>query len=243
MSRPGIAVRLAIRSLSALSLLVASQSVIALKAIADEPLVLEVSAGKYDRQDTPVSCQLTEAEQAWRGFQLCDATTHQPAAVQVIDFDVKPRWLRWIVAEPLKAGSTRRYILTEARGAEINSPRRVSFTDDGSYMHCTIDQKPVLTYNLAEVPSDDLKEPAFRRSGFIHPVYDPAGGVVTDGMPPDHMHQHALMCAWVNATFEGATSISGTAPSIKAKFATWIIKTAGVGRSTVRLPPTSNMST
>jgi hypothetical protein len=205
MSRQGIGVRPTLLSLSALGLLVTGQSVIALKAVADDPtadkpLVLEVSAGQYDRQNTLVSCQLTEAAQAWRGFRLVDATTRQPVAAQV-DRSNPPR-LSWIVAEPLKAGSTRRYLLTEQAPNLEQMPLVQVLRDDGT-VRVDADRRRVLQYNLTEVPSDDPKEPAFRRSGFIHPVYDPAGGVVTDGMPPDHMHQHALMCAWVNATFEG----------------------------------------
>lgn len=66
-----------------------------------------------------------------------------------------------------------------------------------------VDGKPVLHYNDAVIPSDSPGEPYYRRSGFLHPVFDPAGCVVTDGMPPDHRHQHGIMFPWVSTLFEG----------------------------------------
>lgn len=64
-------------------------------------------------------------------------------------------------------------------------------------------ERPILTYNIALVPSPDASKPWFGRSGFIHPIWDPAGRVLTDDFPPDHMHQHALMFPWTKTEFEG----------------------------------------
>ena len=63
--------------------------------------------------------------------------------------------------------------------------------------------KPVLAYNIAVDESQDPKQPLYRRSGYIHPIYDPAGRVITDDFPPDHMHQHAIFFAWTKCTFDG----------------------------------------
>ena len=62
---------------------------------------------------------------------------------------------------------------------------------------------PVLEYQTAVMPSADSEQPYFARSGFIHPVFDPQKRMLTDAMPPDHLHQHGIMFAWVNTTFEG----------------------------------------
>ncbi|MEX2358547.1 MAG: PmoA family protein [Pirellulaceae bacterium] len=64
-------------------------------------------------------------------------------------------------------------------------------------------ERPILRYNIALVPSPDASKPWFGRSGFIHPIWDPAGRVLTDDFPPDHMHQHALMFPWTKTQFEG----------------------------------------
>ena len=63
--------------------------------------------------------------------------------------------------------------------------------------------RPILSYNVATVPSPIEDAPWFSRSGFIHPVYSPKGRIVTDPFPADHPHQHALMFAWTSSEYEG----------------------------------------
>ncbi len=62
---------------------------------------------------------------------------------------------------------------------------------------------PVAVYNAAFLPSPDPQQPWFGRSGFLHPVLTPAGKVVTDAFPADHLHQHALMFAWTSSSYDG----------------------------------------
>ena len=61
----------------------------------------------------------------------------------------------------------------------------------------------VLQYHAGVLPSADPEQPYFARSGFIHPVFDPQKRMLTDAMPPDHLHQHGIMFAWGKATFKG----------------------------------------
>lgn len=63
--------------------------------------------------------------------------------------------------------------------------------------------RPVLRYNAQHVRSPVPDAPWYGRSGFIHPVYTPAGRVVTDDFPEDHRHQHGLMFAWTSARIDG----------------------------------------
>jgi hypothetical protein len=61
----------------------------------------------------------------------------------------------------------------------------------------------VLEYNMAIRPSPDETKPHYARSGFIHPIFDPQGNVLTDDFPPDHMHQHGVMFPYTKTTFRG----------------------------------------
>lgn len=63
--------------------------------------------------------------------------------------------------------------------------------------------REVLTYNAEFIPSPDVDQPYFGRSGFIHPVRTPSGRIVTEGFPADHLHQHGLMFAWTSAVVGG----------------------------------------
>lgn len=165
-----------------------------------DAIVLEVSAGRYDRRDSPVAFVLPEAICNWPGFRLADAGTREVVAAQ-FEPGESPR-LRWMLAS-LKAGESRRYRLTNClEMCRVSTPGVEVVRDDRGVI-VSVNRKNVLQYNATAVPSDDPQEPAFLRSGFIHPIFDPAGGIVTEAMPVDHMHQHALMNAWVSTTFQG----------------------------------------
>jgi hypothetical protein len=55
----------------------------------------------------------------------------------------------------------------------------------------------ILTYQKAEMDPPAGVDPIFRRSGFIHPLHSPKGGVVTGIHPADHYHHLGIWHAWV----------------------------------------------
>ena len=62
---------------------------------------------------------------------------------------------------------------------------------------------PVLTYHKALIPPPKGVNPAYTRSGFVHPVHTPGGAVVTGIHPDDHYHHVGLWHAWVNTKHKG----------------------------------------
>lgn len=67
----------------------------------------------------------------------------------------------------------------------------------------TVAGKNVLRYNKATIESPEGLDPVYRRSGHIHPIFTPAGKILTGDFPADHAHQHALFAAWRIVEFEG----------------------------------------
>lgn len=55
--------------------------------------------------------------------------------------------------------------------------------------------KPVLTYNFGMQLKNDVKE-RYRRSSYIHPIYDTQGNILTDDFPSDHYHHRGLFWVW-----------------------------------------------
>ena len=53
-----------------------------------------------------------------------------------------------------------------------------------------------------ELPRPDIKT-LFTRGGYIHPIYSPAGKLITDDFPPNHIHHHGVWWAWTKTEFEG----------------------------------------
>jgi hypothetical protein len=64
------------------------------------------------------------------------------------------------------------------------------------------DGKPVLRYKYGIEPPPEGKDKNYARSGFIHPVWSPAGQVLTQIHLPDHIHHMGLWNAWTSAEFE-----------------------------------------
>jgi hypothetical protein len=62
---------------------------------------------------------------------------------------------------------------------------------------------PLLSYQTgkAVVPRDNIK-PILHRAGYLHPIYSPAGRVVTDNYPTNHLHHHGVWFAWTKTVFE-----------------------------------------
>jgi len=80
-----------------------------------------------------------------------------------------------------------------ARAAEENGAVTVS-----------TDGRKRFTYHSREsaLPRADIP-PVYRRGGYFHPVWTPAGRIVSDDFPPNHVHHHGIWAAWTKTEFEG----------------------------------------
>lgn len=68
----------------------------------------------------------------------------------------------------------------------------------------TVAGEPVLYYQMDRnaLPRADI-DPKFKRAGYLHPVLSPAGRVVTDDFPPNHVHHHGIWSPWAKTRFQG----------------------------------------
>ncbi len=161
-------------------------------------VLIEVAAGPHDRHAVPVSVTIPA------GVAVPDAPvlrSEQDKSTTVAQWEEDGRRLWWIESG-LKQGQTRRYRLAAGTG-RAGSPHAVTSRDDGRQVVIAVGDRPALHYNHAVFPSPDPDKPYHARSGFIHPLQTPKGLVVTDPMPADHLHQHGIMFAWRNTSFEG----------------------------------------
>lgn len=61
--------------------------------------------------------------------------------------------------------------------------------------------KPILRYVHGKLPADE-PAPSVEGTCFAHPIYTPAGDLVTDLAPKDHPHHRGVFCAWVEVQGE-----------------------------------------
>jgi len=64
--------------------------------------------------------------------------------------------------------------------------------------------KNILQYNYAVVEPPEGVDKVFRRSGFIHPAWSPAGNVLTNLSPKDHRHHFGIWNPWTKLEYDGA---------------------------------------
>lgn len=162
---------------------------------------IKIEAGKFDRINVPVRCPIPERIPENHPLVLIANDTNQRVPVQIDHSSEQPE-IVWMLEQPLYAGQSGSYriILVDRLPKKV---RPVSAKQADGAIKISIGAKPVLEYNVDIRPSPDPAQPFYARSGFIHPVYDPAGNVLTDDFPPDHYHQHGIMFPYKKTMFRG----------------------------------------
>jgi hypothetical protein len=96
-----------------------------------------------------------------------------------------------VLASPLL-----RRVVHKQDSSDIRSGNLQLIQDDAS-IRIRSGEQTILVYNKVHPPLPPGIKPAYRRSGFLHPVVSPSGQVVTDVYPADHPHQNGVFSAWV----------------------------------------------
>ena len=160
-----------------------------------------VEAGQYERVDTPVSVELSGVKLRPGAVRLTEVKDGQRRAVPSQVDGHAPARLCWILDGVTPAGARRLYELGE--GAAEVTASGVQLRDDGKVLDVVCGGALALRYNHAPVPPPEGKKKAYARGAFIHPLWSPAGKVLTQIHAPDHTHHMGLWNAWTHTKFEG----------------------------------------
>ena len=93
-------------------------------------------------------------------------------------------------------------IVVLATGCRSAPDVRPQLSVNAERISVTIAGTKILEYRVTPELPPGMPE-HYRRSGFLHPVYSPAGRLVTDDFPVGHTHQHGIFTAWTSTTFRG----------------------------------------
>ena len=111
-----------------------------------------------------------------------------------------PRILRFLV-NPEASG---KYLYELHRGRPQIS-EQVSAGNENGYLTLHYGDQNLLRYTHKIVYPPEGVDTAYKRSGFIHPLWSPNGQVLTRIQPPDHYHHYGIWNPWTRVLFEGDT--------------------------------------
>ena len=152
-----------------------------------------VSAGEYDRKETPVCIALPEAPKT--DWVMAD----EAGAAVPVQQDAKKQL--WFILTELKAGQSKTYSLREGKPADA-APAVVAAKED-SVVKVSVDKRVVLGYQAEKSELPKGYAASFQRGGYLYPVFSPSGKLVTDDYPPNHKHHHSIWTPWTKTEFEG----------------------------------------
>lgn len=168
-------------------------------ARADEPLLrIAVESGEHARLNCPLSFAVPEGLDLPQDFQLVEAANTLPIPAQ-LEADTPSR-VAFVLPGETPAGAERQF---ELRTGPAPGAASWAVTADEKAVHIGWGDRPVLVYHCAHVEPPAGIDPKNGRSAYIHPLFTPAGRVVTDEFPPDHPHQSGLFLAYTKTEFEG----------------------------------------
>lgn len=176
---------------------------------------LSVHAGAHERVDVPVTATLTGVPLRQNGgeLRLYETTGGRNALVASQLRAGDPDRLAWVLAGRTAAGAVRSFELRATEGAAAvpgtpapvppAAPTAVRVADDGEDLRIEIGGRPVLEYRYTPMPVPAGVREIFSSSAFIHPLWSPAGEVLTRIQPPDHYHHYGIANPWTHAEIEG----------------------------------------
>lgn len=113
------------------------------------------------------------------------------------------RRLYWMVAPGHSSAKQRTYEIHHKQHAAPGASLTVAMDERAIYVRKK--GRDLWQYNHAVVQPPAGVNPAYARSGFVHPMWSPTGKSLTRIQPPDHYHHYGLWNPWTRAEFRGQT--------------------------------------
>jgi hypothetical protein len=161
-----------------------------------------VESGSFQRLNTPVSLSL-------EGLCVSDTLSFQlfeKINGKLIEkpFQVEQSYtpvLWWILDGTTPAGKTREFILCRTESNSFGTRVTAEVKPDDIVLKNG--SAEVLHYRTATMYPPAGVDTAFKRSGFIHPLFSPSGNILTRVSPPDHYHHVGIWNPWTKVKIGG----------------------------------------
>jgi len=95
-------------------------------------------------------------------------------------------------------------LLFPLMSCQDDNVEKMQTVEDTEHITLVADGKEILKYRKAMIEAPEGTDPLYRKPGaYIHPLYSPAGKVLTRIQPPDHYHHYGIWNPWTKTFFEG----------------------------------------
>lgn len=112
------------------------------------------------------------------------------------------RKLHWMISTGTEAGEKHFFELVKER---TKFTEEIKATSKGGALTIHKGDQNLLQYYYTTVYPPHGVDSAYRRSGFIHPLWSPNGQVLTRIQPPDHYHHYGIWNPWTQVEYEKDT--------------------------------------
>ena len=152
---------------------------------------LTVHAGAYDRSGSIVRFP---APENLRGAALLDLGDGASVPVQIDDAGGAV-----FIAPALAKGATKTFVLKTA----ASLPAIVTAEKSRDLLKFSTAGQPFFAFQMEAGAVPDGVDPIFRHGAHLHPIFTPAGKLVTGNHPADHRWHRGIWMAWTKTEFEG----------------------------------------
>lgn len=111
------------------------------------------------------------------------------------------RFLWWMLDK--NTGKKKRVFELLKQQSPVTDKQSIHLVDEDGALTIIAQQRKVLQYrHTTHYPPKGI-DTVFKRSGFIHPLWSPAGNVLTQINPKDHYHHMGIWNPWTHVLFKG----------------------------------------
>lgn len=163
-------------------------------------LTVELPAESFG-MDIPLSVSLDEITylpDTILNLYEVNGTVKEPVLFQIEQGD--PRKMHWMVKTG--SGTSRKHLFELVREKPMVSEGIMATAKEGTLIIHKGEQNLLQYFYKTVYPPPGI-DTAYRRSGFIHPLWSPNGQVLTRIQPPDHYHHYGIWNPWTQVEFEG----------------------------------------
>lgn len=178
-------------------ILISLMAVSVLTAVSQKTQLLHffVEAGNLERINTPVSIDIEGAPKSdTLGYFLYEKVKGKmiEKSIQVETGYIPHIW--WILDGKTEPGSRREFFLYKDIPAAAHDVMTASLTKDNIILKK--ENSEILNYRKSTLYPPAGVDTAYKRSGFIHPMYSPSGNILTRISPRDHYHHFGIWNPW-----------------------------------------------